>query len=153
MSLLRKGIVLALKQKMVKLRDNPSNLIMLCVQEKLANEGYLATAHSGLLAVVVSGDDKPVLNVFELKDFPALNHELFSLTTEVRKYAGRGGQNWSEYGAREKTIIDVPNYIPTRDEVTKFGYKHLTNEGNAEGKKYNNDNVVQAVYDKVIAAL
>ncbi|AQT27994.1 hypothetical protein pVa21_052 [Vibrio phage pVa-21] len=153
MSLLRKGIVLALKKKMVKLRANPSNLIMLCVQEKLADEGYTATAHAGLLAVVKEGDDKPTLTVFELKAFPALNHELFSLTTEVRKYAGRDGKDWSAFAARAKIVLEVPNYIPTRDEVTEFGYKHLTNEGNAEGKKYNNEDVVQAVYDKVIAEL
>lgn len=153
MELLRKGIVLALKKKMVKLRSNPSSLIMLCVQEKLADENYQATAHNGLLALVVSGDKKPTLNVFELKAFPTQNHELFNLTTEVRKYVGRSGQSWNDYGARKKTIIDVPNYIPTCDEVTKFGYPHLTEVGNDEGQKYNNDDVVQAVYDKVIASL
>lgn len=153
MSLLRKGIVLALKKKMVKLRANPSNLIMLCAQERLADEGYTATAHAGLLAVVTEGEDKPVLNVFELKAFPALNHELFSLTTEVRKYAGRDGKDWSAFAAREKIVVDVPNYIPTRQEVSDLGYKHLTNEGNADGKKYNNEDVVNAVYEKVVASL
>lgn len=153
MSNLRKGIVHKLKKKIVELRGNPSHLIMLSVQDKLMDAGYSATAMYGLLAITEHKDGETHLTVFDLQQFPAMNFELYNIINETKKYAGVDGKKWGAFNTRPKIVLESEQYIPTRDEVTEFGYKHLTNEGNEDGKKYRHDDVVNEIYNKVLALL
>lgn len=154
MSILRKKIAAALQKKMVFLKASASYLIMVSVQDKLSDAGYTATAYNGLLSVSkkVNKDDTE-LTVFELKQFPAMNYELYNLINEVKKYMGVDGRKWGNLKSSVRIKLDEDNYIPTDDEVKSLGYKALTNDGNGEGKFYRHDEVVQSIYDKVVEKL
>lgn len=154
MSILRKKIAAALQKKMVFLKASASYLIMVSVQDKLSDAGYTATAYNGLLSVSkkVNKDDTE-LTVFELKQFPAMNYELYNLINEVKKYMGVDGRKWGNLKSSVRIKLDEDKYIPTDDEVKSLGYKVLTNDGNGEGKFYRHDEVVQSIYDKVVEKL
>ncbi len=154
MSILRKKIAAALQKKMVFLKASASYLIMVSVQDKLSDAGYTATAYNGLLSVSkkVNKDDTE-LTVFELKQFPAMNYELYNLINEVKKYMGVDGRKWGNLKSSVRIKLDEDKYIPTDDEVKSLGYKALTNDGNGEGKFYRHDEVVQSIYDKVVEKL
>lgn len=153
MSDIRKSITQALKKKIVRMRGNPAHFIMLSVQGMLVDNGYQSTAHHGLVSVVTDREDGSELKVFELNQFPTLNYEVCNLINEIREYAGIAGKKWSEFKSNERFSIEEENYIPTDKEVTEFGYEHLADEGNSEGKKYDHDKVVQSVYNTVVAYL
>lgn len=154
MSILRKKIAAALQKKMVFLKASASYLIMVSVQDKLSDAGYTATAYNGLLSVSkkVNKDDTE-LTVFELKQFPAMNYELYNLINEVKKYMGVDGRKWGNLKSSVRIKLDEDKYIPTDDEVKSLGYKALTNDGNGEGRFYRHDEVVQSIYDKVVEKL
>lgn len=154
MSILRKKIAAALQKKMVFLKASASYLIMVSVQDKLSDAGYTATAYNGLLSISkkVNKDDTE-LTVFELKQFPAMNYELYNLINEVKKYMGVDGRKWGNLKSSVRIKLDEDKYIPTDEEVKTLGYKALTNDGNGEGKFYRHDEVVQSIYDKVVEKL
>lgn len=154
MSILRKKIAAALQKKMVFLKASASYLIMVSVQDKLSDAGYTTTAYNGLLSVSkkVNKDDTE-LTVFELKQFPAMNYELYNLINEVKKYMGVDGRKWGNLKSSVRIKLDEDKYIPTDDEVKALGYKALTNEGNGDGKFYRHDEVVQSIYNKVVEKL
>ena len=152
MSILRKKIAASLKKKIVLLKGSASHLIMISVQEKLADNGYTSTAYNGLLSVLKTTEGTE-LKVFELSQFPTMNYELHNLINEVKKYAGIDGKKWGSFTASERITLEEDKYIPTDDEVTTHGYKKLTNEGNGDGKFYRHDEVVHSIYDKVVAKL